>query len=161
MPGVADAAVAGAAARRPGRGPGRVRRARARWARPGQRAAEACAGRAVRHKVPEEIHEIAAVPRTASGKIARRAASCAARPTPLAAGTRRPGTDAPVHPVPVPDVHEVPERPGLLSASALRERLADPLPSRARAAETVLSGPSPRAEYARRRPGRARSPISG
>ncbi|WP_405957178.1 type I polyketide synthase [Streptomyces phaeochromogenes] len=92
------------------------------------------------HKVPAEIHEIAAVPRTASGKIARRAVVPGlARPAPdlrFAAGA--PG--APEVPE-VPDVHEVPERPGLLSASALRERLATLSPEERERVlrETVLS----------------------
>ncbi|MCZ4508481.1 AMP-binding protein [Streptomyces sp. ActVer] len=91
------------------------------------------------HKVPAEIHEIAAVPRTASGKIARRA---------VVPGPARPAPDLRFQPeipeapeaVGVPAV-EVPEKPGLLSASALRERLA-PLSAEERERvlrETVLS----------------------
>nr|WP_306943211.1 type I polyketide synthase [Streptomyces phaeochromogenes] len=88
------------------------------------------------HKVPAEIHEIAAVPRTASGKIARRA---------VVPGLARPAPDLRFQPetpgAPAALTAEVPEKSGMLSASALRERLAPLAPEERERVlrETVLS----------------------
>lgn len=88
------------------------------------------------HKVPVEIHEIAAVPRTASGKIARRA---------VVPGLARPVLDLRFQPetpgAPAAPTAEVPEKSGMLSASALRERLAPLAPEERERVlrETVLS----------------------
>ncbi|MFI1480458.1 type I polyketide synthase [Streptomyces sp. NPDC020747] len=83
------------------------------------------------HKVPAEIHEIAAVPRTASGKIARRA---------VVPGLARPAPDLRFQPDTL-GMPEVPEKSGVLSASALRERLAPLSPEERERVlrETVLS----------------------
>nr|WP_234048703.1 type I polyketide synthase [Streptomyces liliifuscus] len=99
------------------------------------------------HKVPAEIHEIAAVPRTASGKIVRRAVVPGlARPAPdlrfAAAIPGAPGAPgAPGSPGALEE-SEVPEESGMLSASALRERLAATVSTEERERvlrETVLS----------------------
>ncbi|WTP61380.1 type I polyketide synthase [Streptomyces phaeochromogenes] len=106
-----------------------------------QRVLRTCRTLLSEHKVPAEIHEIAAVPRTASGKIARRAVVPGlARPAPDL--RFQPGTPETPETAGV-SAAEVPERPGLLSASAsaLRERLA-PLSQEERERvlrETVLS----------------------